>query len=62
MTNILIRKLDDHGILMKFYKSSANILIRLEDDHEILKDFDQNNLHELDDRGILILDFDQISS
>ena len=57
-----MRKLDDHGILMKFYKSSANILIRLEDDHEILKDFDQNNLHELDDHGILILDFDQISS
>ena len=38
-------------------KVLTNILIRLLDDHEIFKDFDQNYLQEIDDHGILILDF-----
>ena len=34
-TNILIRKLDDHGILMKFYRTTNNLIRKL-DDHGIL--------------------------
>ena len=55
MSNIPIRKLDDHSyeILENDRKGLTNILIRLLDDHEILMDFDQNYLQELDDHGIL---------
>ena len=55
MSNIPIRKLDDHSyeILENDRKGLTNILIRLLDDHEILRDFDQNYLQELDDHGIL---------
>ena len=55
MSNIPIRKLDDHSyeILENDRKGLTNIPIRLLDNHEILKDFDKNYLQELDDHGIL---------
>ena len=55
MSNIPIRKLDDHSyeILENDRKGLTNIPIRLLDDHEILKHFDENYIQELDDHEIL---------
>ena len=51
MSNIPIRKLDDHcyEVLENDRKGLTNIPIRLLDNHEILKDFDQNYFQELDE-------------